>query len=71
MRWTIRGVDIDTVEMIREVAFTSDMTLGACLDEAVRFWYESLPDSPDDAETEASNSELDAQQRVPIISQIF
>ena len=44
MRWTIRKVDPDVIEMVREVADMNDLTLGECVNDAVRDWYDSLPE---------------------------
>lgn len=43
-RWTVRGIDPEVITMAREVAKTSGWSLGACVNEAVRCWYEALPE---------------------------
>lgn len=52
MRWTVRGIDVETVRMVQEVALVSGITLGACLNDAIAFWYEQLPESDDDPSAE-------------------
>jgi hypothetical protein len=44
IRWTVRGVDATTVHRIKEVQETSGGSCGDLLNEAVEFWYQSLPD---------------------------
>lgn len=42
-RWTIRGIDPDVIDMVHEVADTSNLTIGEVLNEAIIEWYDALP----------------------------
>ena len=48
IRWTVRNVSPDTVEMIAQVAEISDFCFGELLNQAVEFWYDALPEEDDD-----------------------
>ncbi len=42
-RVTIRGVDLDAIEMLAEVREETRTATGALVGEAIRYWYERLP----------------------------
>ena len=42
-RWTIRGIDPDVIDMVHEVADTSNLTIGEVVNEAIIEWYDALP----------------------------
>lgn len=42
-RITIRNVNPETADMLREVAVESGYTLGEAFDQAVEHWYACLP----------------------------
>ncbi len=44
-RITIRNVDPEAADMLREVAVESGETLGELFDQAVQYWYERLPET--------------------------
>ena len=46
-RWTIRGIDPDVIDMVHEVAASSEMTIGEVVNAAVTEWYEGLPTEHD------------------------
>jgi hypothetical protein len=44
-RWTVRGVDVETIARIREVSELSGATFGDLLNEAVALWYAKFLDA--------------------------
>lgn len=50
MRWTIRGIDEDVIELVREIAEDNQMTFGECVSEAIETWYEGLADADDEGD---------------------
>ncbi len=44
IRWTVRGIKQNTIDMIAEVQGTSGGSYGELINEAVLTWYDSLPE---------------------------
>lgn len=49
-RWTVRGVDPDAVELVRVVRETCGLPTGTLLSDAIRVWFEHLPEIDDQDE---------------------
>lgn len=47
-RWTVRDVDADALEMIRLVRAHCGLSMGVLLSDAIRVWYDALPEIDDD-----------------------
>lgn len=43
-RWTVRDLDPEALEMLHRVRGTCGLTLGVLLSDAVRTWYDGLPE---------------------------
>ena len=54
IRWTVRNIEQNTIDMIAEVHETSGITYGELLNEAVLSWYESLPEVNEETYLEES-----------------
>lgn len=52
-RWTVRGIQKETLEMLSVVRQHSTGNYGDYVNEAVAQWYESLPDADEDNEEDA------------------
>jgi hypothetical protein len=50
-KWSVRGVDPQSVEKLLEVKKICGESLGQLLNESIEFWYDSL--EPVDVESEA------------------
>ena len=48
IRWTVRGIRPETLEMLATVRQNSEGTFGEYINMAVATWYESLPDAAED-----------------------
>ncbi len=48
IRWTVRGIRPETLEMLAIVRQTSEGTFGEFVNEAVAQWYELLPDAAEE-----------------------
>jgi len=57
-RWSVRNLDEDILELLREVKEVSGLSYGEIVSEAVSDWYRRLPE--DDAETVADGTSLAA-----------
>jgi hypothetical protein len=67
-RWTIRGIDPDVIDMVHEVAASSDMTIGEVVNAAIAEWYEALPVGDDDQDSEINEPEQPlAPKRGPVV----
>jgi len=53
-RWTVRNVDPEVVDLLKEVSETSGGCYGELLTEAIETWYDGLP-FEDDEDTEESD----------------
>jgi hypothetical protein len=49
IRWTVRNIEQNTIDIIAEVHETSGITYGELLNEAVLSCYESLPEVNEEA----------------------
>lgn len=49
-RWTVRGVDRDAMELVRLVRETCGLPTGELLSDAIRVWFENLPEIDDQDE---------------------
>lgn len=47
VKWTVRNIDTAALEMLHRVRDTCGQTLGALVSDAVRVWYDSLPEIDD------------------------
>jgi hypothetical protein len=45
IRWTVRGIHQETLDMLGIVRQTSGGTYGELVNEAVAEWYDALPDA--------------------------
>lgn len=50
-KWSVRNVEHEAVERLREVQETSGGLLGQILSDAIFDWYEHLPEEADDQES--------------------
>ena len=48
IRWTVRGIRSETLDMLANIQETSGGNYGEFVNEAVAQWYDSLPDDNDD-----------------------
>jgi len=44
-RWTVRGLDADALDLLREVHAQDGVPMGVLLTRAIRVWHASLPES--------------------------
>lgn len=51
-RITIRNIDPDLWDRLREVAIDNDLTLGEAVNDAIETWYDSLPYIDETKQTE-------------------
>lgn len=52
IRWTVRGVNPDTIERIAEVSGESKCAYGLLVDEAVEVWFGNLPFAEEEDEVD-------------------
>ena len=55
IRWTVRGIPKDTIAIIEEIHSLSGERYGELVNEAIRFWYDSLPGADDEYSNESIN----------------
>ena len=48
IRWTVRGICPNTLDMLANIQQTSGGNYGEFINEAVAQWYEFLPDANED-----------------------
>ena len=44
-RWTVRGVDPDSLNLLRRVHDQRGLPMGVLLSKAIRVWYQSLSEA--------------------------
>ena len=54
IRWTVRGIRPETLEMLAIVRQNSEGTFGEYVNMAVAIWYESLPDAAEEDDEAAA-----------------
>ena len=54
IRWTVRGIRPETLEMLAIVRQNSEGTFGEYVNMAVATWYESLPDAAEEDDEAAA-----------------
>ena len=50
IRWTVRGICPETLDMLANIQETSGGNYGDFINEAVSFWYSSIPDDIEEDE---------------------
>ena len=50
VRWSVRGVEVEALEMLREVYDECCCPMGYLLSEAIRVWYDGLPEEEEEGE---------------------
>lgn len=54
-RWTVRNIDYDTIQRLKEVSQYWDVTMGYLVNEAVSSWYNQLPEEEGSEDAIADN----------------
>ena len=55
IRWTVRGIRQETLDMLAIVRQNSEGSFGEYVNEAINFWYSSLPEvDPGESDDEAA-----------------
>jgi hypothetical protein len=54
IRWTVRGIRPETLEMLATVRQTSEGTFGEYINMAVAQWYDLLPDAAEEDDEAAA-----------------
>lgn len=57
IRWTVRGIRQETLDMLAIVRQNSEGTFGDYVNEAVAQWFDSLPNA-DEEDGEGANSRI-------------
>lgn len=59
-KWTIRNIPHQIIDMLREVQEMSGVNLGILLSEAVRYWYQDLPEVEVDADMSTDTEDAES-----------
>jgi hypothetical protein len=68
-KWTVRGVDPESIRKIREVKSVSGGALGELVSEAIDFWFDCLPEDTeavDEAPEAGTPTALVGHNTVPL-----